>query len=137
MPSFGQKSLKNLFGVHPDIIDVLEEAIKYYDFSVLEGVRSPERQEELFNTTLPDGSRATQTLNSKHLRQSDGYSHAVDIAPYPIDWEDKRRFAHLAGFILGIAKMKGVNLVWGNDWDSDGDLNEHKLQDGPHFELRK
>lgn len=123
MPSFGPQSMKNLFGVHPDIIDVLEEAIKYYDFSVLEGVRTPVRQKALHTIG------ASQTLNSKHLRQSDGYSHAVDIAPYPIDWNDTDRFHHLAYLIKGIAASKGVALVWGGDWRT--------LVDCPHFELKQ
>ena len=131
MPSFGQRSLENLFGVHPDIVAVLDEAIKYYDFSVLEGVRTLKRQKVLC------GEGKSHTLNSKHLRQLDGYSHAVDVAPYPLDWKDKRRFAYLAGLIMGIAETKGVALTWGNDWDNDGDFDEHKLQDGPHFQLRK
>jgi peptidoglycan L-alanyl-D-glutamate endopeptidase CwlK len=109
--------------VHPALIDVLEEAIKYYDFSVLEGLRSDERQKVLYDTGK------SQTLNSKHLRQSDGYSHAVDIAPYPIDWEDTDRFTHLAYLIKGIAASKGISIGWGGDWRS--------LVDCPHFELRK
>ena len=130
MPSFGEKSRYHLQDVHPDIVEVLQEAIKYLDFSVLEGVRTSERQKVLYTTGK------SQTLNSKHLRQSDGYSHAVDVAPYPIDWGDNRRFAYLAGLIMGIAEIKGVALTWGNDWDGDGDFDEHKLQDGPHFQLR-
>ena len=78
----------------------------------------------------------SQTLNSRHLPQEDGYSHAVDVAPYPIDWDDTKRFFYLAGLIMGIAEMKGVKLTWGRDWDGDEDFDEHTLKDGPHFELR-
>jgi len=102
MPSFGQRSLKSMFGVHPDIVEVLDEAIKYFDFSVLEGVRTLDRQKVLCDTGK------SHTLRSKHLRQFDGYSHAVDVAPYPINWKDKRRFAYLAGLIIGIAETKGI-----------------------------
>lgn len=130
MPILGKRSLEKLEGVHPDIVDVLKEAIKYFDFAVLEGVRTPETQKQYYVLGK------SQTLNSKHLRQQSGYSHAVDIAPYPIDWEDKQRFAYMAGLVMGIAEMKGVKLTWGNDWDGDGDFQEHTLQDGPHFQLR-
>lgn len=130
MPSFGKKSLDNMIGVHPKLIDVLLEVIQYYDFSILEGVRTSERQKALY------ANGDSRTLNSKHLKQSDGYSHAVDIAPYPIDWNDKRRFAFLAGLVIATGKTKGIDITWGNDWDSDGDLDEHQLQDGPHFQLR-
>lgn len=130
MPSFGNTSLQRLEGVHPDIVDVLKEAIKYFDFTVLEGIRALEKQKEYVATGK------SLTLNSKHLRQADGYSHAVDIAPYPIDWKDSQRFAYMAGLVLGIAEAKGIKLTWGHDWDNDGDFQEHRLKDGPHFQLR-
>lgn len=129
MASFGQRSLERLAEVHPDIREVLDEAIQYMDFTVLEGVRSIERQRNLYD------SGASETMNSKHLIQEDGYSHAVDIAPYPIDWDDKNRFFYLAGLVMGIAEMKGIKLIWGHDWDGDEDFEEHSLKDGPHFQL--
>ena len=122
MPSFGQRSLENLFGVHPDIVAVLEEAIKHYDFTVLEGVRSVERQKVLC------GEGKSLTLLSKHLRQSDGHSHAVDIAPYPIDWDNTDEFFYLAGLIEGIALSMGITLQWGGRWKS--------LKDCPHYQIR-
>lgn len=130
MAKFGQQSLKNLYDVHPSIVEVLNEVVKYFDFSILEGLRSYDRQKELYR------SGASQTLNSKHLRQPDGYSHAIDVAPYPIDWEDTQRFAYLAGLIMGVAESRDIKLIWGHDWDGDGDFNEHTLKDGPHFQLR-
>ena len=121
MAKFGKRSMANLVGVHPKIVDVLTDAIQHYDFTVLEGVRSSERQKELYD------KGASQTLNSRHLRQSDGYSHAVDIAPYPIDWEDTERFYYLAGLIEGVARSTGVKLTWGGWWKT--------LKDCPHFQL--
>jgi len=131
MAKFGKQSLKNLIGVHPLLIDVLTDAIQHVDFTVLEGVRALNRQKTLYE------SGASSTMDSMHLKQPDGFAHAVDVAPYPIDWSDKRRFAYLAGLIMGVAESKGIKLTWGNDWDNDGDFDEHKLQDGPHFQLRK
>lgn len=130
MPSFGNTSTSRLLACHPDIQEVLFEAIKYFDMTVLEGVRSLETQKQYV------ASGSSRTLNSKHLRQSDGYSHAVDVAPYPIDWDDKERFFYMAGLIMGIAESKGIKLTWGHDWDNDNDFEEHSLKDGPHFELR-
>lgn len=130
MAKFGKRSLENLKDVHPDIVEVLNEAIKYFDFSVLEGLRSSQQQALYYSTGK------SKTLNSKHLRQPDGYSHAVDLVPYPIDWEDAQRFAYMAGLIIGIAKTKGIELRWGHDWDGDGNLQEHQFKDSPHFELR-
>lgn len=130
MARFSERSLKALEGVHPKLVDVLLEVIQYYDFTVLEGLRSAQTQAEYF------ALGKSKTLNSKHLRQSDGYSHAVDIVPYPIDWNDYQRFAFLAGLIIATGKSKGVDITWGHDWDGDGDLQEHRFKDSPHFELK-
>lgn len=100
------------------------------DFTVIEGVRTLEIQGEYYRTGK------SKTMNSKHIIQKDGYSHAVDIAPYPVNWEDTVRFAYLAGIIRGIAKNKGVEIRWGGDWDSDGDIHDQTFNDLPHFELK-
>ena len=123
MAKFGKRSMENLKGVHPKIVDVLLEAIQHYDFTVLEGLRSSQKQAEYY------ALGTSKTLNSKHLRQSDGYSHAVDIAPWPIDWDNTEEFFYLAGLIEGIALNKGVKLQWGGRWRS--------LKDCPHFELKE
>ena len=47
MPEFGSKSKERLQSCDPQIQKVLEEAIKHYDFSVLEGHRTEEKQQEL------------------------------------------------------------------------------------------
>ena len=69
-------------------------------------------------------------------------SKAVDIAPYPIDWNNRKRFILLGGYVEGIAKMlkeKGIidsNIVWGADWDSDNYMNDHTFIDLPHFQVQ-
>lgn len=131
MPRFSRRSKEKLETCHPDIQKVMKEVIKYVDFTVLEGVRTLEQQAEYVRTGK------SKTMNSKHLQQSDGYSHAIDIAPYPIDWKDRDRFILLAGFVLGIASQMGVKLRWGGDWDSDFKTKDHTFFDGPHFELIK
>lgn len=70
---------------------------------------------------------------SKHNSQP---SLAVDVAPYPIDWKDERRFILFAGFVMGIAKAKGINLRWGGDWNGNFRVGDDgKLFDAPHFEM--
>ena len=78
--SLGKRSKQKLDGVHEDIVAVVELAISKseYDFTILEGLRSVERQKELVDT-----GKST-TMNSRHLN-----GHAVDIAPWPISWEWK------------------------------------------------
>jgi peptidoglycan L-alanyl-D-glutamate endopeptidase CwlK len=133
--NYSSKSLAKLNTCHPDIQKVLKEAIKHYDITILEGVRTKERQEELVRTGM------SKTMNSKHLAQDDGFSHAVDCALYPVDWNDRERFVFLQGYLKGLAdQMKASGQIThtfrnGVDWDSDGNIKEHSFFDGPHVEL--
>ena len=128
MYKFGEASQERLNTCHPKIQEILEEAIQIVDFSVLCGVRREEEQNNLFHS----GMSKVQYPNSKHNSIP---SLAVDIAPYPIDWNDTKRFTHLIGIIRGIAHMKGIEIRCGIDWDRDGDITDHSFMDYPHFEL--
>lgn len=139
MYKFGKESLDNLVGVHPILFDICSDvmAAQILDFSVREGVRTLEKQKEYV------AKGVSKTMNSKHLIQSDGYGHAVDLYPYPIDmkavtagnWRECSRFAILAGAILFAAHSRKVVIRWGGDWDSDGETLDHTFSDFPHFEL--
>lgn len=119
---FGAKSLEKLSTVHPDLQRLFKEVITNspYDFSITEGVRSLERQKELY-----DAKKST-TMNSRHLT-----GKAVDIAVIvdgKITW-DIRTYKAVADHIKAIAKLMQIPIVWGGDWKS--------FVDGPHFELDK
>ena len=129
MPRFSQKSKDKLSTCHPDLQKIANELIKIMDVTVSEGVRSIEAQKEYVRTGK------SKTLKSKHLKQDDGYSHAMDLIPYPIDWSDKARFAYMQGMIRGIAHQLGIKIRSGIDWDSDGQIKDHNFFDGPHSEL--
>lgn len=130
MYRFSRRSKERLDTCHPDIQKVFNEAIKHWDITILEGIRTKERQEELVRTGK------SKTLNSRHLDQGDGYSHAVDAVPYPIDWKDRERFILFVGKIIGLAKGMGIDLVSGVDWDDDGEIKDHTFFDAPHFQLK-
>ena len=117
MYHLGNKSLQKLEGVHPDLVKVVKRAIEIteQDFSVIEGLRSIERQRELVNTG------ASTTMNSRHLT-----GHAVDIAPYPLSW-DWQYFYPIADAMKDAAQELGIDLEWGGDWTS--------FKDGPHWQL--
>lgn len=125
MPAFSGKSAARLAEVDPRLQEVFNEVIKHFDCTILEGLRSPERQAQL----VADGK--SKTLDSKHLK-----GLAVDAAPYPVDWNDRERFSYFAGFVVGIAASKGIALRWGGDWDNDRLLDDNTFDDLPHFELR-
>lgn len=139
--TLGQKSLQRLQGVHPSMVRVVRRAALIatpaQDFTVLEGVRTPERQKQLYaqGRTAP-GPKVTWTLNSNHfVNPKTGFGHAVDLAPWPIDWNDIARFDRLSKVMFEAAKLESVNIRWGADWDQDGNPRERGESDSPHFEL--
>ena len=130
MPSFGTKSKERLDSCDPQIQLVLNEAIKHYDFSVLEGHRTEEKQQEYFES----GASKVQYPNSKH---NSFPAMAVDVVPYPIDWDDRERFHLFAGFVLGVAQSMEINIRWGGDWNKNFEVDDNQFDDFPHFELLK
>lgn len=135
----GKKSRERLAGVHPNLVRVVERAITIteQDFMVLEGVRTPARQRELYaqGRTKP-GPKVTWTLNSNHfVKPATGYGHAVDLVPWPIDWNDLDKFDAMAHAMFTAAKDLGIAIRWGADWDRDGKSRERGETDSPHFEL--
>lgn len=139
MFSLSKKSLEKLECVHPNLRRVVHRAMsmQIMDFSVNEGARTLERQKELVARGV------SRTMLSKHLIQSTGFSHAVDLYPYPVDMglvstgdaREISRFGVLAGIMRTCAILEGVQIISGMDWDGDGQTLDHSFFDGPHFEL--
>lgn len=117
---FSKRSLDNLAGLHPDIQAIFHEALRItdIDFVVIEGLRTVERQRELFNQR----PRVTTTMKSRHL---DGF--AADACPYPIDWDDIAKFVQLSEIIKQAAVNLGLKIQWGGDWSG--------FPDSPHWQL--
>jgi peptidoglycan L-alanyl-D-glutamate endopeptidase CwlK len=128
MPKFGKRSKKNFADLHNRLQFVLKNAIDEYDFSIICGHRSKSAQ----NRAYKRGKSKLKYPDSKHNQFP---SLAVDVAPYPVDWNDAKRFYYLAGLLKGIASDNDIELRWGGDWDSDGDFNDQNFNDLCHFEL--
>ena len=131
MPKFGTKSIERLNTCHPDLIAVFNEVIKYYDCTVTCGYRGEEDQNKAFD----EGRSNARYPKGKH---NNSPSTAVDIYPYPVDFENYDRLSHFAGFVLGIANTMGIKLRWGRDWHQEfwtKKKDTTKLMDYPHFEL--
>jgi peptidoglycan L-alanyl-D-glutamate endopeptidase CwlK len=116
----GTRSLSRLQGVHPDLVRVVKAAaaMSDLDFTVLEGLRTVERQKELF------AQKATKTMNSRHIT-----GHAVDLAPMiggKISW-DWPLYNRLSKIVKAAAAAEKVSITWGGDWKT--------FKDGPHWEL--
>lgn len=140
MPSFGEQSHDNLYSTKNDTLILLfEEVVKELDCSVISGVRMSQEQQFLFaqGRTMP-GHIVTNCdgiiKKSNHQVDEFGIGNAVDAVPYPIDWNDIKRFYHFIGFVRGVAYKLGIEIISGSDWDSDYVLNDQDLYDLPHWQ---
>lgn len=120
MAKFSEKSLQRLSECHEDLQRVMNEVIKEIDITVLCGYRGEEEQMEAYRS----GNSKAKFGQSKHNHSP---SLAVDVAPYPIDWDDISRFKEMGEIVLRKADELGIKLRWGGDFKS--------LKDYPHFEL--
>lgn len=115
-----QRSENNLLGVNADLVKTIRRALALseIDFGITEGLRSKERQRQLF------ASGKSQTMNSRHIT-----GHAVDVVAYRagvISWE-WGCYEKIARAIKLAAQEMNVPVEWGGDWET--------LKDGPHFQL--
>ena len=129
MASFGKKSKENLSTCHSDLQKVFYEVVKTFDCSVLEGHRDERRQNKLFE----EGKTKVKYPTGRH---NSNPSRAVDVTPYPVDWDDRERQTLFAGFVIGIARSMDIRLRWGGDWDMDFKVMDNRFDDFPHFELK-
>lgn len=145
---FSQRSLKELEGVNPKLIQVAHRAIQItkIDFGITEGVRSLETQKHYVATGK------SQTLESKHLT-----GDAIDVVAYigsKVSWE-LNLYDDIADAFAQAGRELDVSLRWGAAWNvSDitrwkGSMEDAMMYyidtrrsqgrrpfiDGPHFEL--
>lgn len=118
--ALGTQSKNRLKGVHPDLVRVVEHAITLtpVDFTVLEGLRTAERQARLV------AAGASQTMRSRHLT-----GHAVDLGAWvdgQVRW-DWPLYHKIADAMKTAAAQVKVPIEWGGDW--------HTFKDGPHYQL--
>ena len=154
MAKYGKSSLEKIGTCHPDLITVLLEAerISPIDLTVIEGIRSAARQRRLYDQGRTEPGKIVTHVDgfsrrSKHQAvhrlslepvidgNSDAVSLAVDIGPYPLDWNDAFGFGVVYAVMLQAAANVGVRIKSGADWDSDGDRSDQRFNDYPHFEL--
>lgn len=128
MPKFSTISRQRLATCDPRLQHIANAAIVRFDFSVLCGHRGKEEQ----NDAVERGTSKLKWPNSKHNTEP---SRAMDLAPYPIDWDNIARFIALADIVLEEAKKRNVKIRWGADWNRNGEWRDEKFRDWPHFEL--
>jgi peptidoglycan L-alanyl-D-glutamate endopeptidase CwlK len=117
--TLGDRSTKNLVGVNADLVKVVKRALELspVDFTVIEGLRTKERQAELMKQGF------TRTLNSRHI-----IGEAVDIVPLPVDWKNPKPFALVAEAMKKAADELGVKITWGGSWKSFVDLPHYQIE---------
>ena len=117
-----EKSLKNLEGVHPDLVKVAKRAAELalqagLEFQITEGLRSVERQKELVR------KHASSTMRSRHLT-----GDAFDFVPV-VDGEFCWKwpaFWPLVEIMEKAAGQCGVEIECGARWT--------RFPDGPHVQ---
>lgn len=147
-------SLKRMIGVHADLHEILDEAVKgdfpFY-IQVSQGMRTPEEQ------AIFVAQGKSKTMDSRHLT-----GHAMDLVLldqyFKVNWQEKNYFL-LANYIRGISIKTSIPIRWGGCWRLLSNFNsaedayaDYKAEcirlhaagkrrtavpffDGPHFEL--
>jgi len=148
MPVFGRISKERLRSVHPLLIKCSYTVVKVFDISIAMGVRTTEEQQALYaigRTSELDRSPVTNcdgiNKKSKHQIREDGLCHAIDVNPYPVDFNNKERYYLMWGLFLGVSQSilghSDYKLRWGGDWDGDNEFDDQTFIDLPHIELIK
>jgi len=152
---FGTASLGELRGVHPLLIEFAQRTltISLVDFAVHDGLRTLAEQKEYVRTGV------SQTMESKHRVQDDGFGHAVDLVPVingKKRWEWPPIYEIAAAASIASTDL-GLGIRWGGAWiqirglenptpasmkalvDAYGArkraAGKPSFPDGPHFEL--
>lgn len=138
MPSeyrLSPRSLSHLREVHPFLAAVPKVAIEItaVDFGIIDGARS--RSEQRRNVDVG----VSETMDSLHLVQADGFAWAFDAVPYVPgrgyvhvneSMEDAALWAGVEDAMWRAARKLGVSgiIEWGGNWAGFPDLAHWQLQ---------
>lgn len=134
MPTFSAESEAKLQTCDVRLQDVFHEVIKVVDCTVQTGHRGEEEQEKAFQ----EGRSKLHYPNGNHNATP---SNAVDVAPYPVDWNIndpavRVKWLELAYAVRTVAQYLGVKLRHGADWNRNGAFDD-AFADWPHWEIEK
>lgn len=121
----GAASERELSTCHPKLQRLVREVAarldkhRKLDLRVVCGHRGEAAQNQAYR----DGNSEKQWPDSRHNTLP---STAVDLAPYPIDWNDGELFMFLQGYVLAVANDLGIEIEVGALW---------KKRDRPHIQL--
>ena len=136
MYKFSKRSLNNLATAEEKLQVLFNEVIKEVDCTVIYGHRTPEEQFELFKQgrEKKDGwwvkvGKTVTNLDGSIKKSKHNYfpSKAVDVVPFPLDWNNIESFKNLAVIIKKKAKELNIDVEWGGDW---------QMKDFPHWQVK-
>ena len=122
MPKLTAPAQKRLNAAHPLLIKLFTACLAdpmCPRFTVLDSQRDRQAQERAFSL----GHSKAHFGQSAHNWTP---ALALDVVPYPIDWDDLPRFKVLGAFVEAKARQMGIPLVWGGRW---------RFKDYPHYQL--
>lgn len=136
MYKFSKRSLNNLATAEEKLQLLFNEVIKEIDCTVIYGHRTPEEQFELFKQgrEKKDGwwvkvGKTVTNLDGSIKKSKHNYfpSKAVDVVPFPLDWNNIESFKNLAVIVKKKAKELNIDVEWGGDW---------QMKDFPHWQIK-
>lgn len=139
--TFGDRSQRNLAGVHPLLVEIVTEALQTSasDFTVICGFRDKAGQDAALKAKTTKVAFPNSAHNQSHPVTKEPRSCAVDVIPYPFTgWTDPAMFKawkQIADAIIAAGKKRKIEIRWGGDFNRDGDKTTKDSWDSPHFEL--
>ena len=123
MRKFSEISLARLATCHLKLQTLFKCVLNEADCIIICGYRNERDQNEAFDkghsrVKFPFGNHNTYP------------SRAVDVMPYPLDWDDHKRTEAFAKVVKQQAECLGIKIRWGGDWTGG-------FVDRPHWELDK
>ncbi len=150
----GKRTKENMDTCHDDLKLVVSEAFKVsqVDFTVIEGSRSTERQQMLFDTGKSQVNPSAYTpqvlikkgkhIVNKYRAKSHAFDFIVHVPGKPKLAYDGLHLMYLVGVFTSVGKRlynEGRithKIRSGTNWDMDGELKyDQNFYDAPHIEL--
>jgi len=145
MFNFSKRSIRNMKGVHPELMIVFMTAIQHspIDFGIPNdgGVRTAVRQNQMFNDPdIKTNCDGYVHISNHQIAEGEEFGKALDFYAYvagKASW-NKLHLAIVAGVIMTTARMLkaegkiSIELKWGGTFGS----NSFKGYDMPHIEIK-
>lgn len=138
-----KRSLASLEGVDAQLVSVAKRAIQItkQDFVIIEGLRTREQMminygkgrtaAQLAKFGIPASYAKPKEAKVTWLNNPFASNHAsgkaIDVVPYPVDWNDINKFRTIFAAFQKAADELGVIIRWGGHFQ--------KSKDYPHIEL--